>query len=124
VEAISETNAEVLLVDGIDSVETMMRELQHTSKPLLFNQIAGGKSPKLSITELNKLGVRMVQYSTPMLFAAHLAMDQALQTLLDNGGLISYDPSSDDIGVTKCTAFLEAAMSNPSEQTLVDSDIS
>jgi len=38
-------------------------------KPLLFNQIAGGKSPRLSLTELEDLGVNVAIYSTPCLFA-------------------------------------------------------
>jgi len=107
VDAMSKTDADAILVDGIDSVDTLVRVLGCTGKPLLFNQIAGGKSPRISISELRRLGVKMVQYSTPMLFAAHFAMGRALQTLLENDGLISYDPTRGDIGVTECTMFLE-----------------
>jgi hypothetical protein len=40
----------------------------------VFNQIAGGLSPRLSLTELQELGINVANYSTPCLFAAHTAM--------------------------------------------------
>jgi 2-methylisocitrate lyase-like PEP mutase family enzyme len=110
VEAISKTDADVLLVDGINSVETMRRVLGCTDKPLLFNQIAGGKSPRLSLAELQELGVRLVQYSTPLLFAAQKAMSDSLEALFKRGGTLCYDSASGDIGVPECTALLEGKM--------------
>ena len=103
VEAISRTDADVLLVDGIDSVDTLKRVQACTGKPLLFNQIAGGKSPRLSIPELKDLGVRLVQYSTPLLFAAQTAMTQALQALFASDGLLPQN----SVGVKECIALLE-----------------
>jgi 2-methylisocitrate lyase-like PEP mutase family enzyme len=105
VDAMSKTGADVLLVDGIDSVETLVRVRACTDKPLLFNQIAGGKSPQLSIAELGALGVRIIQYSTPLLFAAQSAMEDALKDLFANDGLL---PSGEGrVGVASCTAMLE-----------------
>lgn len=106
VEAMSNTSADVLLVDGIHSVETMQRVLAMTDKPLLFNQIAGGKSPRLSLSELRSLGVRVIQYSTPLLFAAQQAMSEALEKLMERDGRLSYDPGSGEIGVRECTELL------------------
>jgi 2-methylisocitrate lyase-like PEP mutase family enzyme len=108
VEAMSKTSADVLLVDGIDSVERLQQVLQATDKPLLFNQIAGGKSPKLSISELRDIGVRLVQYSTPLLFAAQRAMQEAITNLYQSDGRLRYDRASGDIGVPECTGLLEA----------------
>ena len=109
VEALSETDADVLLVDGIDSAETLMRVRGCTDKPLLFNQIAGGKSPRFSMNELRALGVRLIQYSTPLLFAAQSAMADALTTLFENDGLL---PDGVDgravVGVADCTSLLTA----------------
>jgi 2-methylisocitrate lyase-like PEP mutase family enzyme len=108
VEAISKTDADVLLVDGIDSVETLRRVVQSTDKPLLFNQIAGGKSPRLSIQQLRDLGVRVVQYSTPLLFAAQRAMEAAMQNLFEQDGLLRYDPKAGDVGVAETNRLLGA----------------
>lgn len=108
VEAMSATDAEVLMVDGVDSVETMARVLRYTDKPLLFNQMAGGKSPRLSIEQLRAMGVRLVQYSTPLLFAAQQAMTEAMRSLFEADGLLSYTPGEGHVGVKECTSLLEA----------------
>lgn len=108
VEAMSRTEADVLLVDGVDSIETLERVCRSTEKPLLFNQIAGGKSPRLGIEDLRQLGVRMVQYSTPLLFAAQRAMTEALDALFANGGLLPNDFAGGDINVAKSLSLMQA----------------
>ncbi len=106
VEALSKTAADLLLVDGIDSIETLMRVLAHTDKPLLFNQIAGGKSPRFSMRELRQLGVRAIQYSTSMLFVAQQAMTLSMRNLFEEDGLLRHD--SGTVGVAECTELLTA----------------
>ncbi|MFI8961554.1 oxaloacetate decarboxylase [Streptomyces sp. NPDC053493] len=102
------TDADVVLVDGVRSVEWIRRIREVVDgKPLLFNQIAGGKSPRLSLGELSELGVDVAIYSTPCLFAAHEAMDSALAELRrSDGRLPSFDPDS-GIGVAASTRLLE-----------------
>lgn len=108
VDALSRTDADVLMVDGIDSLETLLEVRKRTDKPLLFNQIAGGKSPRLSISDLRSAGVSLVQYSTPLLFAAQSAMTSALDTLLENDGLLPDLRTATEIGVADCTDLLES----------------
>ncbi|MFD0370627.1 oxaloacetate decarboxylase [Streptomyces sp. NPDC059071] len=102
------TEADVVLVDGVRSVEWIRRIREVVDgKPLLFNQIAGGKSPRLSLSELSELGVDVAIYSTPCLFAAHAAMDSALAELkAADGRLPSFDPES-GVGVAASTRLLE-----------------
>ncbi|MFF8593432.1 oxaloacetate decarboxylase [Streptomyces sp. NPDC015220] len=102
------TGADVILVDGIRSVEWLRRVRDVVGdKPLLFNQIAGGKSPRLSLGELSELGVDVAIYSTPCLFAAHEAMDTALTELRQaDGRLPAVDPAR-GIGVRAATSLLE-----------------
>lgn len=104
--ALAATDADVLLVDGVRSVEWIERIRRVVGgKPLLFNQIAGGKSPRLSLSELSRLGVDMAIYSTPCLFAAHRAMDTALAELrLADGRLPAADEGA--IGVAESTRLL------------------
>ena len=54
-DTLAATDADVLLIDGVRSVE-WIRKVRGVvgSKPLLFNQIAGGLSPRLSLTELQE----------------------------------------------------------------------
>lgn len=107
-EAISNTDADVVMVDGIDSVETLERVVGSTDKPILFNQIAGGKSPRLSLRQLATLGVRLVQYSTPLLFAAQKAMHGALDTLFEEDGMLPCTRGGGEVGVAECDRLLRS----------------
>ncbi|MEW2293870.1 isocitrate lyase/PEP mutase family protein [Streptomyces sp. NPDC006743] len=112
-EALAATEADVILVDGIRSVDWIRRVREVVGgKPLLFNQIAGGKSPRLSLSELSDLGVDVAIYSTPCLFAAHEAMDSALAELRRaDGRLPEVDPAG-GVGVRAATSLLERNMAH------------
>ncbi|SPE49640.1 2,3-dimethylmalate lyase [Streptomyces netropsis] len=105
--ALAETAADVVLVDGVRSVESIqkIRSVIGT-KPLLFNQIAGGKSPRLSLSELADLGVDVAIYSTPCLFAAHHAIDSALSELRKTDGRLPDPRLTESIGVGDATELL------------------
>jgi 2-methylisocitrate lyase-like PEP mutase family enzyme len=109
--ALAATSADVVLVDGVRSVDWIRRIRDVIGdKPLLFNQIAGGKSPRLSLSELEKLGVDVAIYSTPCLFAAQSAMNRALAQLRDNDGRLP-EHREGDVGVPQATALLEKNIS-------------
>ncbi|MEU9417935.1 isocitrate lyase/PEP mutase family protein [Streptomyces sp. NPDC048272] len=106
-EALAATDADVILVDGVRSVEWIQRIRKVVDgKPLLFNQIAGGKSPRLSLGELTDLGVDVAIYSTPCLFAAHRAMDTALAELRLSDGRLPAAEDGQEIGVSESTRLL------------------
>lgn len=105
-EALAATEADVVLVDGVRSAEAIHRIRGAIGdKPLLFNQIAGGRSPRLSLSELAELGVNVAIYSTPCLFAAHGAMEQALLRLQRDDGRLP-EPAPGSIGVKESQALL------------------
>ncbi|MGW2918581.1 isocitrate lyase/PEP mutase family protein [Streptomyces angustmyceticus] len=105
--ALAATDADVVLVDGVRSVEAIRRiRTVLGDKPLLFNQIAGGKSPRLSLTELTALGVDAAIYSTPCLFAAHRAMQTALAELKCADGRLPDTADGGEIGVKEATELL------------------
>ncbi|KZM73511.1 isocitrate lyase/PEP mutase family protein [Nocardia terpenica] len=105
--ALADTDADVLLVDGVRSVE-WIRKVRGVvgDKPLLFNQIAGGLSPRLSLTELGELGVNVAIYSTPCLFAAHTAITDALLALRANDGRLPVVTDT-SVGVSMSLELLE-----------------
>ncbi|MGV9992219.1 isocitrate lyase/PEP mutase family protein [Streptomyces sp. NPDC003374] len=111
--SLAATDADVVLVDGIRSVEWIRRVREVAGdKPLLFNQIAGGRSPRLSLGELSDLGVDVAIYSTPCLFAAHEAIDSALTELGRTDGRLP-DTDTDPehgVGVRTATRLLERNM--------------
>jgi 2-methylisocitrate lyase-like PEP mutase family enzyme len=86
------------------------------SKPLLFNQIAGGKSPRLSLSELSELQVDVAIYSTPCLFAAHSAIDSALLELKAADGRLAATEHSGGVGVRAATELLEKNISRHHER--------
>jgi 2-methylisocitrate lyase-like PEP mutase family enzyme len=114
--ALAETEADVLLVDGVRDTESI-RQIREVigDKPLLFNQIAGGKSPRLSLPELQDLGVNVAIYSTPCLFAAQGAIEEALTTLKTNEGRLP----PQGIGVTEALRLLERNATNARRLPLV-----
>jgi 2-methylisocitrate lyase-like PEP mutase family enzyme len=114
--ALAETNADVLLVDGVRTTDSI-RQIRKVigDKPLLFNQIAGGKSPRLSLPELQDLNVNVAIYSTPCLFAAQQAIDEALTTLKHNDGRLP----AQGIGVADALKLLERNATNARSAPMV-----
>ncbi|CAM00099.1 2-methylisocitrate lyase-like PEP mutase family enzyme [Saccharopolyspora erythraea NRRL 2338] len=114
--ALAETDADVLLVDGVRSVE-WIRKVRRVigDKPLLFNQIAGGKSPRLSLPELSDLGVDVAIYSTPCLFAAQAAIDTALAELRANDGRLP-ETTGGAVGVASSLELLSKNISRHHEK--------
>jgi 2-methylisocitrate lyase-like PEP mutase family enzyme len=114
--ALAETDADVLLVDGVRDTDSIRRIRKVIGdKPLLFNQIAGGKSPRLSLPELQDLEINVAIYSTPCLFAAQQAIDEALTTLKDNEGRLP----AQGIGVAEALHLLERNATNARQAPLV-----
>jgi 2-methylisocitrate lyase-like PEP mutase family enzyme len=104
--AYADAGADALLVDGLRDIE-MIRELKaQVSKPIAFNQIAGGKSQPASLQQLGEVGARLVIYSTPCLFAAQGAMESALASFMDNDGDLSAMPGT--VRLQECSAALNA----------------
>jgi 2-methylisocitrate lyase-like PEP mutase family enzyme len=111
-QALAETDADVVLVDGVRSVEWIRRIRKVIGdKPLLFNQIAGGKSPRLSLSELTDLECQVAIYSTPCLFAAHTAIDNALGELKRADGRLPEFSVPGSVGVRAATELLEKNIS-------------
>ncbi|MFE4974250.1 oxaloacetate decarboxylase [Kitasatospora sp. NPDC056651] len=111
--ALAATDADVVLVDGVRDEEWIRRIRRAVGdKPLLFNQIAGGKSPRLSLSELSALGVDVAIYSTPCLFAAHRAMDEAMTELKSSDGRLPAPAAGrEQVGVRESTELLERNIS-------------
>ena len=108
VKAFADAGADAVLVDGLRDL-SLIRELKNQiDRPFTFNQIAGGKSPACSLQELRDFGISLVIYSTPCLFAAQSAVEDAIASLKANDGLLD---TMNGVGVKDCTAILSENLS-------------
>ena len=106
--AFAAAGADAILADGIKDIEVIRTLKNEVDKPLVFNQIAGGKSPPCSLTELRDAGVSLVNYSTPCLFAAQTAIEDQMKWLREQDGFLL----KEQVGVAECTALLHENLGN------------
>jgi 2-methylisocitrate lyase-like PEP mutase family enzyme len=100
--AFSDAGADAVLVDGIKNLDTIQQLKAKIKRPFCFNQIAGGKSPPCTLTELKNAGVKLVIYSTPCLFAAQAGIENAMLNLPKvDGSLANFG-----INMKECTNVL------------------
>jgi 2-methylisocitrate lyase-like PEP mutase family enzyme len=101
--------ADAVLVDGLKDLKMLSRIKKAAGGlPVVFNQLAGGKSPNCSLAELADLGVSMVNYSTPCLFSAQVAMDKTIcQIKEDQGSLEGLAKGGKSANLESCKAMLD-----------------
>lgn len=86
-EAIARANAalavgaDLALVEAPESMEQMEQIPQRVQGPCVLNMLLGGKSPLLSLVDVESLGYRVVLLSDVLLSAAIAAYDSALSTV-------------------------------------------
>lgn len=105
--AFEAAGADAILVDGqgdFDLIRTLKREI---NRPLAFNLIAGGKSPRCNLPELAAAGVSLAIYSTPCLFAAQAAVASAIDCLKQTDGLLTEPAPGRAVGLRECAALLQ-----------------
>jgi 2-methylisocitrate lyase-like PEP mutase family enzyme len=83
----AEIGADGLYADAPESIEQMVRigkELKPLGKPILFNMVPSGKSPRLSLQESHELGFDFVLSPVEPLLAMHKAVKTMMETFLAN----------------------------------------
>jgi 2-methylisocitrate lyase-like PEP mutase family enzyme len=105
VRAFNESGADWILVDGIVDLDMVGELKAHTAKPLVFNQITGGKAPSCSLSTMKNAGIAVPLYSTPCIFAGQASMQDALRHLVEHDGILPpVGPSQ--VGLGQCMALL------------------
>ena len=108
--AFAEAGADIILVDGLKDLGILRRLKDDLGKNIMFNQIAGGKSPPCTLSQLKHAGVTLVNYSTPCLFAAQAAVEQAMKALMENDGLLQVHGET-AVDLKTCTQLLNDNLS-------------
>lgn len=81
VAAFADAGADILFIDALDSKEEMRRfcELRGVEEvPKLANMLEGGRSPLLTLGELEEMGFKLVAYPLSLLGVSIRAMEDAL----------------------------------------------
>lgn len=102
IEAFSAAGADAVLVDGLRNLDIVRELSKRVKQPFCFNQIAGGKSPAYTQADLREAGVSLVIYSTPCLFAAQAAIEDAMGDLKARDGSLA----GSRVGVKECNDVL------------------
>jgi len=82
-----EAGADLVLIDGLPSVDALERVGAEVPGHKVINLIHGGKTPLLSSRRLHDLGFKVVLYSTPALYTVTQTMLTAMKVLKDVGEL-------------------------------------
>ena len=90
----AEDGADGVMIEAVHDLEFVREVVRQTKAPVLVNQIHGGKSPNWKLQEMQDVGVSMVIYSTPCLFAAQYGMEKYLKQLIEDGVLPNENTSS------------------------------
>jgi 2-methylisocitrate lyase-like PEP mutase family enzyme len=102
-EAFVEAGADAIMVEGLTKLEHVaaVKRVIGDDTPLLINLIQGGKTPEVSLTELQSLGANIVIYSTPCLYPAQLAIENEMQRLVSEDGRLPNDSRKIDLSRNK-----------------------
>jgi len=90
-----EAGADVIFIEAPKTVEEL-REIpsELPDVPLLANMIEGGKSPCLSVQDLEKLGFKLGVFALSGLFAATKAIEDCFGFLKENGTTSGFENTS------------------------------
>ncbi len=106
--AYAEAGADAILADGITDLSMITTLKKETNKPIVFNNIAGGKSPMCNLTELKEAGTSIVNYSTPCLFTAQSAMEDEMKRMIANNVSLT----DNGINIKTCNQLLVNNLEN------------
>src|SRR5262249_3371120 len=80
-----EAGADVIFVEAPTTRQEIERIAKEVKAPLLSNQVPGGRTPALTVSELEKLGYKIVIFPVVGFMAATLAIEKALAELKKTG---------------------------------------
>jgi carboxyvinyl-carboxyphosphonate phosphorylmutase len=80
-----EAGADLIFFEAPQSLEEIQRVAREVKAPLLANMVQGGRTPALTVLELEKLGFKMVIFPGVCMRAAVPAIEGALERLKQTG---------------------------------------
>ena len=80
-----DAGADVIFFEAPQSVEEIRRVAREVKAPLLANMVQGGRTPAMTVSELERLGFKMVIFPGVCMRAAVPAIEGALERLKQTG---------------------------------------
>jgi methylisocitrate lyase len=109
-----EAGANIIFIEAPESLEEMKRITQEVPGLLVSNMIEGGKTPILSLEQLQEMGFHTVGFVLTGLFAAARAMSDTYAHLLEHGSslgisdkLMSFEEFTSVVGLEERYALDE-----------------
>jgi methylisocitrate lyase len=87
-----EAGADIIFPEALESRDEFRRFSREVKAPLLANMTEFGKSPLLTLSELERMGYRFVLYPVTLFRVASKAMVEAARTIISEGGQQSLLP--------------------------------
>jgi carboxyvinyl-carboxyphosphonate phosphorylmutase len=84
-DAFTEAGADALFVEAIRSAEEAAEVVARTSVPLLYNFVETGKSPLLNVSELERLGFKMVIFPGSAFMSVAYTVGRVMEELKSKG---------------------------------------
>lgn len=82
--------ADVIYIEAPESVEEMKKCCDSIDAPHMFNVVEGGKSPLLSVIELEKIGYKLISFSNSLLRTGIRAMQDVLDEIKRKGSTVDF----------------------------------
>ena len=92
--AFHSAGADVLLIDGLRSLDMMKRVCDEVPGNKQVNLIWGGVTPSLKVGQLHQMGFKIIQYSTPALYAVAQTLRRSMAKLREAHQLDAIGPES------------------------------
>lgn len=82
-----EIGADCVFIEAPESVEEVHRISQEVPYPRFFNMLSGGKTPRIPVSEIERLGFRIAVWPIATLLAATRAIEDLVRTFVRDGDL-------------------------------------
>lgn len=85
VRAYREAGADFVFIEGFEDLNQMKRAVKEVNGPLMLNLVEGGRTPLISVKEVEDLGFKIVVFPVTTLYAACKGMIDTIAILRERG---------------------------------------
>ena len=106
-EACVKAGADMIFIEAPQTIEELKEIPKHFDVPLMANMIENGKTPYLTVKELEEMGYKIITYPLTALYASTRAIFKVMEELKEKGSaegvldqLITFNQFNELIGLS------------------------